>query len=67
MSGTNLSKNNDGIYHAPDVRVEPFPTLANSTMGGITAPIHPPHRFNDDTLMYVAVRIGKGSEGSKDK
>jgi hypothetical protein len=67
MSGSNAGKQNDGIYHAPDVRVEPFPNLANSAMGGITAPIHPPHRFGHDTLMYVAVRIGQTPEISNEK
>jgi hypothetical protein len=67
MSESNNAKRTDGIYHAPDVQVEPFPALANSMMGGITAPIHPPHRFNDETLMYVAVRVGNNSKGSKDR
>lgn len=67
MSESNQAHHNDGIYHAPDVEVEPFPTLANSTMGGITAPIHPPHRFNDETLMYVAVRVSMGSRGSQER
>jgi hypothetical protein len=66
MTESYTPKRNDGIYHAPNVKVEPFPALANSTMGGITAPIHPPHRFNDDTLMYVAVRVGTRSKGTNE-
>ena len=43
----------------------PFPTLANSAFGGLTAPILPPMRFTDDTLMHVVVKVRNESERTK--
>ncbi|RFU25121.1 hypothetical protein B7463_g11216, partial [Scytalidium lignicola] len=43
-----------------------LPTLAKSSMGGITAPQYPPFKFTDDSIIRVVVRIHKtGVQTSK--
>jgi hypothetical protein len=65
-----MSEKDPPPYHLPPVdnhrrQREPFPSMANSTMGGVTAPILPPTRFTDDTLMYVVVKVRNEDERAK--
>lgn len=39
--------------------------MANSTMGGMTAPLRPPVKLKDDTLMHVIVKVRNGDERAK--
>lgn len=57
-----MSEKDSPLYHLPPVDTHPcqkdrFPAMANSTMGGLTAPNLPPTKFTDDTLMYVIVKV----------
>jgi len=64
-----MAERNDSRPTNPNLDVEnaSFPNLADLTMGGITAPILPSHKFEDDTLMYVAVGAGNSSTKSSSK
>lgn len=60
LVATFLTKSNTSSTAAmefPQQDTVSFPTMARSSMGGITSPQYPPFQFTDDTLIHVAVHI----------
>jgi len=48
----------------PQQGTPPFPSMARSCMGGITAPQHLPFQFSDNTIIHVVVRVHQSQSSS---
>ena len=64
-----MAKEQSPFYHLLPVRNDldshydaPYPSLARSTMGGLTAPVLPPTKFVDDAIVHVVVKVRNESD-----